>query len=63
MFNSLSVKAAEVNRHALRSPEEELEDLTKSLISTPDEHKRVMFCSSKPDFVTRVGGELSDYWS
>lgn len=50
MFNSISVKAAEVNQYALRSPEEELKDPTKSVISTPEEHKRVMFCLSTPGF-------------
>lgn len=57
MFNSISVKAAEVNQYALPSPEEELKDQTKSVIWTPEEHKRVMFCLSTPGFVMRVCGE------
>lgn len=44
MFHSISVKATEANRHALRSPEEELRDprfsSPKSAISPPDGHKR-----------------------
>lgn len=43
MFNSICVKATEVNRHTLRSPEEELKQPSfsspKLAISPPDGHK------------------------